>query len=102
MNEQDFEEAVASQMAMPWKDVPVDVLYHIESIMRIDTINGPSAILSLRDKEDKYLEAFATSLILKKLENADVKDEWYIKSLGSKESKNGRTYYDFKVVSGEC
>ena len=102
MKELEFEEAAALQMAKPWKDVPVAVLYRIESITKIDTKNGSSTILGLRDSEDKYLEAFATSLITQKLVDANIEDEWYIKSLGSKESKNGRTYYDFKLVSEKC
>ena len=102
MTEQDFEESAISQMAKPWKDVPVDVLYPIDSITNIVIKNGPSVILGLRDKEDECIEVFATSLITQRLADAIVEDGWYIKSLDPKDSKNGRVYYDFKTVSEKC
>ena len=97
MSEADFETCVAEQKEIiSWKEVPIGKIYAIESMEKMDTKEGPATVVNLEDKEGKSLKAFATSVLAKDLEEKNGK--LFIKSLGLKESKNGRKYYNYELV----
>ena len=54
---------------LKWRDMPTEVIYHMESVKRISTKFGRSMVVSLVDKDEKTLKVFATSCLEKDLKD---------------------------------
>ena len=89
-----------------WKELPEEVWYQIDSISDEKKGEyGVSFILSLVDREGESLNVWSISNLINKLKTklgSDFDDfdkyDIYVISLGLKNSKNKRKYFDFKVV----
>jgi len=85
---------------VPWRDVPTNVIYHIENVEDIPTQKGRAMVVSLVDAEGVKLKAFATSILEKALAEFNWSGRYFIKSLGLKQSATspGKSYYHFELV----
>ena len=95
LTEEQFNERKSRQEGIvPWREVPTH--YYIESVEEIQTSKGEATTIVLLDKEGERIKAFATSILARALDG--YVSGYYIKSLGLKESKNGKSYYNYELV----
>ena len=83
-----------------WRDVPLKVIYRIEKVEEISSKNGNATIVTLSDKDEKKLTAFATTCLIKGLKDFCWCETYYIKSLNLKKSNKilGQKYYAYDLV----
>ena len=87
-----------------WRDVPLDVIYHIENVEEIPSKNGKATVVTLSDKDEKdRIKAFATSCLIKDLRDFGWSYTYFIKSLGLKDSNRniGQKYYSYDLMIRE-
>ena len=92
-----------------WRDLPENVWYKIDSISdRKENEYGDSFILGLVNREGESSNVWSISNLIDKLKTklgSDFDDfdkyDIYVLSLGLKNSKNKRKYFNFKVVFNE-
>ena len=87
--------------ACPWRDLPQNIIYHIQHVKKIRTKNGQdSIILYLYERNSREtLIHCATSLLATELLGMKEIRNLYIKSCGLKKSLiTGREYYNYQLV----
>ena len=92
-----------------WRDLPENVWYKIDCISdRKENEYGDSFILGLVNREGESSNVWSISNLIDKLKTklgSDFDDfdkyDIYVISLGLKNSKNKRKYFNFKVVFNE-
>ena len=94
ISEAEFNKGIKAREVLPWRDVPQNVIYHIEDVQEVKTMYGYRKVLSLVDRDGNKLRAYATSRMIDDLEGS------YIKSLGLRDSvKNpSQSYYHYELL----
>ena len=80
---------------LKWQEVPMKVIYYIETVEQITTKSGRvTMVISLVDEDGASLKAFATSCHENDLKDYGLGEEWFIRSLGKcPSSRNLRQSY---------
>ena len=97
--EQFEQNKVQLDQILKWRDVPTKIIYRVENVEWIKTKKGGrTMVVSLVDKGGEQLKAFATSCLMKDLE--DSSDECYIESIGKQESSRnpGQSFYHYEIM----
>ena len=97
--EQFEQNKVQLDQILKWREVPTEVIYRIEKVEWIKTKKGGRVmVVSLVDQYGEQLKAFATSCLMKDLEDSN--DGCYIKSIGKRESLRnpGQSYYHYELM----
>ena len=83
-----------------WREVPIVVIYRIESVKEITPKSGLAVVVSLVDEDGMSFEAFATSCLEKDLIDFGWGKEWFIKSLGQHLSSRNpdQSYYHYQIM----
>ena len=94
ISEAEFNKGIKAREVLPWRDVPQNVIYHIEDVQEVKTMYGYQKVLSLVDRDGNKISAYATSRMVDDLEGS------YIKSLGLRQStKNpSQSYYHYELL----
>ena len=97
--ESDFKTLHETQ-ASPWRNLPLNVIYHIQHIKKVHTKNGQEAlILYLYERNSTQpLIHWATSVLTTELQNLKELKNLYIKSMGLRKSLSGRDYYSYQLL----
>ena len=86
-NEKFDESKISNNDILKWRDIPMNTIFRIDDISKINTKFGTGTILTLKDKNLNTYKCFATKTIADNLNNVNLQDgSCYIRSLGSKES----------------
>ena len=77
-----------------------EVIYHTESVEPISTKFGKSMVVSLVDRDGKALKAFSTSCLEKDLKDFSLKEKWFVRPLGKRQSSKNQSqsYYHYAIV----
>ena len=100
-NEKFDENKISNNDILKWRDIPMNTIFRIDDISKINTKFGIGTILTLKDKNLNMYKCFATKTIADKLNNVNLQDgSCYIRSLGLKEStiNTGNKYYNFDIM----
>ena len=83
-----------------WAELPINVVYKIEKVKTVDTKFGERKIADLTSRTGKSYNVWLTTLVSKELESRDNGSDYYIKSLGMRNStlNTDRKYYDFQIL----
>ena len=88
------------EKGIKWKNLSVNTWFRIEDKKDVNSLYGPTNLLTLRDRDNTRYLVWATKLIT---ESIDVKREekhggtMFIRSMGKKKSgTSAHSYYDFK------
>ena len=92
--------------AMDWINLPINAVYRVESLVRVQSKWGSRIVLNLRNREGEEIKVWTPSNVVTdlksgmKLYGKDV--HAYLKSLGQKETcttgGSKRKYFDFETV----
>ena len=101
---EDFNSKVEEQQSqsdiMRFRDLEVEVVYFIDEIAEISTVNGKATILTLKKEKEMPFKVWATSILAKDLKDVNEDKDLYIMYTGKKKSElTGREYYNYKLVS---
>ena len=96
ISEAEFNKGIKAREVAPWRDVPQNVIYHIEDVQEVKTMYGYQKVLSLVDRDGNKISAYATSRMIDDLEEGGS----YIKSLGLRESRKNpsQSYYHYELL----
>ena len=100
-NEKFDENKISNEDILKWRDIPMNTIFRIDDISKINTKFGIGTILTLKDKTLNTYKCFTTKTIADKLDEFNLQDgSCYIRSLGLKESKTntGNSYYNFDIM----
>ena len=97
-----FEESkVQHGSILKWQEVPMKVIYHIETVKQITTKSGRvTMVVSLIGEDRISLKAFATSCFKNDLRDFGLGGEWFIKPLDKcLSSRNpSQSYYHYEIM----
>ena len=100
-NENFDENKISNNDILKWRDIPMNTIFKIDDVSKINTKFGIGTILTLKDKKLDMYKCFATKTISDKLDECNLQDgSCYIRFLGLKESKTntGNKYYNFDIM----
>ena len=100
-NEKFDENKISNNDILKWRDIPMNKVFRIDDVSKINTKFGEGTILTLVDRDSNMYKCFATKTISDKLNNINLQNgSCYIRSLGLKESKTntGNKYYNFDIM----
>ena len=83
----------------PWKVVPLNQIFYIKDLEKIQTKNGEASVITLIDDIGEEQRVYATSLLAQEL--VGYQGGMYIKSLGKKQSEKnkGHSYYHYELAN---
>ena len=92
------------EKAIPWRNVVQNTWLMIMGMDIVNTINGKSMIVYLKDRNSTLIKAWTTKIIEKNImlknTSKDEKKKLFIMSLGMKTAeKTKRMYYNFKITT---
>ena len=88
------------EVAVPWRDLPIDNVYKIESTRKVtNTIFGDAIILQLRTIDGVEIEVWATQLLANELK--DINLPCFVKPCGLRQSKSNmsRSYQSYELLT---
>ena len=94
-----FEEKVREQNreAIPWRDLPTQVIFKILEVLEVDGMNGKSKILTLKESGGKPMKVWACSTLGNK--EKDALQGAFVRSTGFKLSKKkNQQYFSYDLV----
>ena len=94
-----FEEKVREQNreAIPWRDLPTQVIYKILEVLEVDGIHGKSKILTLKESGGEPMKVWACSTLGNK--EKDALQGAFVRSTGFRLSKkNKQQYFSYDLV----
>ena len=100
LSEEEFNTLKSQQSTIiPWRDVPLDKIYYIRCVEKIQTSKGQATVVTLVDDIGEEQKAYATSILAEELES--YQGGSYIKSIGKKmsEKNKGQCYYAYEIVN---
>ena len=96
--EEDFHR-IHNIVALPWRQMAMDVIFRIENIKRVKTkIGGDAVILHLCNSDGIVGVYWACSLLANELKTVSNIANLFVKSTGLKKSFNGREYYTYQLI----
>ena len=100
-NEKFDENKISNNYILKWRDIPMNTIFKIDDVSKINTKVGEGTILTLVDRDSNMYKCFATNPISYKLDKFNLQNgSCYIRSLGLIESKTntGNKYYNFDIM----
>ena len=93
--------STAAEKITPFRELPTNVVFKIINVKHIKVKERNAVILELQDQAEVSIKVWATSVLVKNLEEKRAEREnkvLYIVSKGKKISSNNRVYHDFAVI----
>ena len=90
----------AAERIIPFRELPTNVVFKIINVKHVKVKERNAVIIELQDQAEVSIKVWATSVIVKNLEEKRDEREnkvLYIISKGKRLSSNNRIYYDFTI-----